>query len=155
MKWRPLRHGASLLVVAGLLAACYSYSPVATTPTPDTYLALVLNDQGRVGAGSYVGPATARVEGTLVQATDTGYLVRVSAVEGIGGARQRWTGEMVTLHRDYVGSVLERRFSPGRTVMAVLGFAGTTVALVVTQGLGVLGGGDETRRPPPDGGNEQ
>lgn len=155
MTRRRLGEWVSVLVVPGLLAACYSYRPVTTTPTPDTHLALVLNDQGRVGAGNYVGPATTRVEGTLVQATDTGYLLRVSAVQGISGKRQRWTGETVTLRRDYVADVLERRFSPGRTVVAVLGFAGTTVALVVTQGLGVLGGGDETRRPPPDGGNEQ
>lgn len=155
MKPRHLRGGAAVAFVPGLLAACYTYRPVVTVPAPDTHLALVLNDQGRVGAGSYIGPAAVRVEGTLVEATDTGYVLRVSAVEGISGARQRWTGEIVTLRRDYVANVLERRLSTGRTVAAAVGFGGTVVALIATQGLGVLGGGDDTKKPPGNGGGEQ
>lgn len=150
-----LRGGLVLGLMPGLLAGCYSFHPVVTAPPPDTHLALVLNDRGRVGAGGSIGPAAVRVEGTLVAATDTGYVLRVSAVEGISGARQRWSGERVTMRPDYVAGVLERRFSMGRTAAAVLGAGGAVVALIATQGLGVLGGGDKTGKPPGDGGGEQ
>jgi hypothetical protein len=152
---RRLRGGAALALVPAVLAACYTYRPAAGAPAPNTYLALVLNDQGRVGAGDQVGPAVARVEGTLVAATDTGYVVQVAAVEGISGARQRWGGELVTLRSDHVGNVLERRFATGRTIAAVVGFGGALVALIATRGLGVLGGGDGNGGPPGNGNGEQ
>lgn len=138
-----------------MLAACYTYRPAAEAPAPSAYLALVLNDQGRVGAGSQVGPAAARVEGKLVAATDTAYVLQVAAVEGISGARQRWGGELVTLRREHVGNVLERRLSTGRTIAAVVGFGGALVALIATQGLGVLGGGDGNGGPPGNGNGQQ
>lgn len=152
---RHLRGGAALALLPTMLAACYTYRPAAATPAPNTYLALVLNDQGRVGAGSQVGPAAARVEGKLVAATDTGYVLEVQAVEGISGARQRWAGELVTLRPEYVGNVLQRRLSTGRTIAAVVGFGGALAALIVTRGLGVVGGGDGNGGPPGNGNGEQ
>ncbi len=150
-----LRGGLALGLVSGLAAGCYTSRPLTAVPAPDTHLTVVLNDQGRVGVGSQVGPSAAQIEGTLVQATDTGYVLEVSAVEGISGARQRWAGEVVNLRTDYVASVRERRLSPVRTALAVIGFAGSAIVFIASQGLGVLGGGDDPSGPPGDGGDDK
>jgi hypothetical protein len=116
--------GAGLL--PGLLGACYTYHPLLTHPEPTSRVALVLNDAGRVAAAPQIGPQAARVEGDVISATDTGYVLSVSGVKPIEGDWVKWTGETVSVRRDAVASLYERRLSRGRTVAMV---AGLTIAL--------------------------
>jgi hypothetical protein len=144
--------GAGLL--AGLLTACYSYAPVAIMPDPETRVAVLLSDQGRVGASSQIGSQAARVEGSVVSSSDTGYLLAVSSVKPIRGAWVKWTGETVSLRRDYVTTLYERRLSKGRTAAFVGGVAG--VLAVAVFGFDILGIGNDrldtigTGDPPVD-----
>src|SRR5438093_946538 len=77
-----------------LLAGCYTYTPLQTLePVPQARVALVLSDQGRVGAGPNIGSGVARVEGALVGLSDSDLTLRVAQVTDIRGAQSRWTGE--------------------------------------------------------------
>jgi hypothetical protein len=138
MLTRRARLAAGVLPL--ILGACYTYRPVGVTPVPNTRLALVLNDQGRVGAASQVGPQVAKLEGNLLAATDTGYVVSVAAVQAIYGARTRWTGETVSVRRDYVAFASERRFSRGRTALFIGSAVSAVVALVMTTHIFGIGG---------------
>src|SRR2546427_23814 len=109
-------------LLSALLAGCYTYRPLEAPPPPplpSPRVALVLSDQGRVGAGPTVGSGIVRVEGSLVDATDTDYTLRVAEVTDIRGAQSRWSGEQVRLQRSYVANAYERRFSKPRTYLLV------------------------------------
>lgn len=147
-----MRHAAlaCLLVWA---SGCYAYRPVTSTLAPGTRVALDLNDQGRVGMRSLIGPEIARVEGALVHNSDTAYVVQVLETRGLYGVTSRWGGEPVSLRREYVAGVTERRLSRPRTVVAVLGGAAAFLAFAFTRDL--LGRGSGGSDPGNGGGNEQ
>ncbi len=134
-----------------LLVGCYSYTPLpVVAPAPRTRVALVLSDQGRVGAGPAVGSGVARVEGALLGSTDSDYTLRVAAVTDIRGAKTRWSGETITLQRPWVGNAYERRFSKSRTYVLLGALAAGFVAFAVSRDL--FGGGGPLIETPPGGG---
>jgi hypothetical protein len=145
------------LFVLPLLAGCYVNRPLADSrlePAPGTRLVIELTDAGRAAMAPQVGPDVGRVEGALIQRSDSQYVLGVSKVFGLYGTLQKWEGEQMTFPAPYVRRLFERRFSLGRT-LAVAG--GMTVGLVV---LGVstslLGGGGNDAGPgptPPPGNN--
>jgi hypothetical protein len=88
-----------------------------------------------MGVARSVGPEVARIEGTLVHATDGEYVVRVSEVLDLSGLRTRWNGEVVELAPDCVKTVRERRLSKSRTVLLASSMTAAVVAFVATRGL--------------------
>lgn len=146
----------SLGLVCVLLAGCYSYTPLQTLePVPQARVALVLSDQGRVGAGPNIGAGVARVEGALVGSTDSDYTLRVAEVTDIRGAQSRWTGETVTLRRTWVGNAYERRFSRSRTYALVGALSAGFVTFAVSRHLFGIGGPFSENNPPGGGGGQQ
>ena len=142
------------VVVLPLLAGCYNLTPIATLqPAPGTKLSLVLTDEGRVNTAQQVGPYTMQIEGTLLQATESNYVLAVTDVVDIRGSHSKWTGETVPLPRSYVMTTYEKRFSLAKTILvmgaATVGF----VALVASRNLLGIGGsgGDSGGGPPPNG----
>jgi hypothetical protein len=128
-------------VVLPVLAGCHTYVPLATPqPAPGTQLSLVLNDEGRAQTMRQVGPYTARIEGQLVQATESDYVVGVTGVVDLRGARSKWTGETVPLPRSYVMQTFERRYSRSRTALLVTVIASGLVAFVTSWNLLGFGG---------------
>lgn len=152
---RARRSGLGVVLLAALVAGCYEYTPVVTAPAPGSTLALDLNDQGRVGMRSAIGPEIARVEGALVGASDSVYELRVSQTLGLYGVRSRWGGEAVSLPREYVGVVSEKRLSRQRTFVAVLGGVAAAMAFVMTRDLFGLGGEKGNTVPGGGGGDDQ
>lgn len=148
------RLAAALLPMA--LAGCYNYTPLATpTPVTGTKVALVLSDAGRVGLGPQVGPGTARIEGTIVGASDTGYVLAVSDVFGIGGSHAQWAGETVYVQKAYVANSMERRFSRGRTAFVAGGAAAAVATFVLSRDLLGIGGSGISNLPWAGGGGGQ
>jgi hypothetical protein len=134
-------------VLAGCLAGagCYSYRPLAAPPAPESQVSVVLTDQGRVETGRAVGPGADRVEGALVRASDTTLLLSVRAVKPLSGGVVRWAGETVSVRREHVARLYERRFSRGRTAVFVGGVVAAMAVIVGTTdlfGLGFLSGDD-------------
>jgi len=145
---------AALAAQALTLGACYTYHPVAVAPVPNTHLSIVLNDQGRVGAASQVGPQVAKLEGSLLAATDTAYVLSVAAVQPIYGARSRWTGETVSVRRDYVALAYERRLSRSRTALLISGAVSVVAAFMFTTHIFGLGADTPSNVPGGDPGNQ-
>jgi hypothetical protein len=145
------------LMMLPLLAGCYTLQPLVGSrpePAPGTRLVIELTDAGRVAMANQMGPDVARFESRLVRQTDSAYVLSVSLVVGAWGAQTRWNGEQVTLRTDDVRTIGERRFSAGRTALAVAGATAGAMAFVLTRSL--LGGGNSTDpndRPPPPNGN--
>lgn len=137
-------------------AGCYTFTPVAVTPVPGQRLVLDLNDHGRADLRGLIGPEVVRLEGTLAQQSDTSYVVSVWETRGIFGAPHRWSGETVSVRREYINVLAERRFSRPRTGVAVLAGAAGVLAFILTRNLLGFGGGDiDNVPPPPPGGNDQ
>ena len=136
---------AAALSLLPLVAGCYTLLPL-TTPEPvqGTKVSLVLNDQGRVDAAPQIGPYAERVEGSLLQSTDSDYLVSVTDVVDIRGVHNKWGGEAVPLRRSSFGTTYERRFSKPRTVVLAVGLATAVVALIASRNLLGIGGQGDT-----------
>src|SRR4051812_26198950 len=115
------RAGVAYLLVflLGFTSGCYSFAPVVTTPAPGTQLVLGLNDQGRVALGQSVGPAAQTIEGTLQAKNDSAYVIAVNSVRYFNGGTNVWSGEPLTVATSLVQEAQVRRFSPGKTALAV------------------------------------
>ncbi len=152
---RPLRRACATAVAASLfpfLNGCYTYKRVAATQPPQgTEVSLTITDQGRVGLGDRMGSGVRRVNGRVVNPSDSAWVVRVSSVEMLAGGKSHWSGEEVRLPRAYVGEVATREFSRKKTWLA----AGITIgALAATIGaVSLIASGYEgsDTKPPPDG----
>ena len=118
-------------LVPGLLGGCYSYRSLPSAPAPQTRVAVVLSDVGRVETARSIGPSTERVEGNVVSADDSAYLLAVSSVKPMRGAWVRWNGEQVAVRRDYVAAMFERRLNKGRTALVVGAGVWTLLAAMV------------------------
>jgi hypothetical protein len=136
--------------VALLAAGCYTYTPVGSAaPVPDDQLSLVFTDQGRVDAGSALGPSLERVDGRLVRTSDSAYLLRVLRVTDLRGVQTPWRGETVSVARAWVGTTYERRFSRSRTYVLAGISTALLVAFIASHGFGL---GGPILQPPPGGG---
>jgi hypothetical protein len=149
------RGAVAALLLLPNVTGCYRYVPVtATAPPTGTEVSLGISDRGRVALAGQVGPGARRLRGRLVQAADSAYVVGLSSVEYLGvAAPAKWSGEVVSVSRDYVTDIAERRFSRGRSwiaagVLVVLAAAVSTLAIT---GFGSEGGDN---RVPPDGGTQ-
>lgn len=150
--------GARLLVGVGAVAlgatlatSCYTYTPAATlTPPPSAELSLIFTDQGRVGAGGVLGPGLERVDGQVVRATDSAYLLRVARVTNLRGVQTPWRGETVSVARAWVATTYERRFSPSRTYLIAGLSTALLAAFIATHGFGL--GGPILQNPGGGGG---
>jgi len=148
------RLGVRLVPV--VLAACYTYTPLATVaPTPGLRVSLALTDQGRVGVAPVMGAGLDRIEGTLVRVTDSSYVVQVASVTDVRGAVTKWVGETVTIERAWVANASERRFSRSRTYFAAGGFTAAVAAFIASRGLFGRGGPILWGSGGGDGGNNQ
>lgn len=140
---RPLaswRWSAACAAVLG--AGCYTYTPVAdVAPATNAELSLVFTDRGRVGADSVLGSSLERVDGRVVRATDSAYLLSVSRVTDLRGVQTPWRGETVSVARAWVGNSYERRFSRSRTYL-LAGLCSAAVAVFIgTRAFGLSGSG--------------
>lgn len=143
--------GGAALAALTLVAGCYTYVPLTTPePAPGAKVSLVLSDQGRYEAASQIGASTLRVQGSVLQSTPADYVLQVSDVVDVRGARSKWMGETVPVRRSYVLSTYERRFSRPRTLFLAAGVASAFFAVVLSQNLFGFAGGSEGTPPPGD-----
>jgi hypothetical protein len=133
-----------------LLGACYSYTtagPVETvSPKIGTRIALTLTPGGVAVLAGQLGPQATYVEGEVLETDSTALRLTVRRVEDSRRIGTEWKGEQVTVPREAIASVTERRLSIGATAilsgLAVGGVIGAYAAF------GTEGGADGVAIPP-------
>lgn len=150
------RPGLSRRLTAGLCAGlllfqsgCYTLLPLQEqAPVPQSLVAVVLNDRGRALMGDRLGETIDRVEGVLVESSETAVKLHVSRTVSLQGSTAIWAGEEVVVQREGVRGFRARQFSRGRTAMfsiaAVVGLAVIGGALTL-----LVGGGGRPGDGPP------
>ena len=142
------------LVAAGLLpgltAACYTYTPLVAPPEAAFHVSVVLSDYGRLEASRQIGPYAERLEGSVVSTSDSGYLLAVSGVRQLQGNWVKWTGETVSVRRDYVASAYRRELSKPKTAVLAAGVTAAVAAIIV--GFDLFGIGNDPIDNGPGGG---
>ncbi len=129
-----------------LESGCYQYVPMGgSRPVTGERYSLELTDGGRVGLAERLGSGVIRVEGTLLQLTDTAYVMSVAGIETISGGSSHWSGEKVSIPPQYISSMQGREFSRGRTAAAIGAAAAALGAFIATRSL--LAGGSPPVTP--------
>jgi hypothetical protein len=132
-----------------LLAGCYTYTPLVTLTPTEAQVALTLTDRGRADAATSLGSGIDRVEGKLLSASDTAYVLAVLRVRDIRGVETKWTGEQATIPRAWVANAYERHISRSRTYLVASAFTAAVAAFIASR---TLGGGAPTLQTPGGGG---
>lgn len=132
------------------LLGCYKYVPVATTdPAPGARIAIALTPAGSDTLARLVGPRVTAIEGRMLQGGGSELLLAVAVVRKDRGEEDFWKGETVSIPRNVIAGVQQRRLSTSRTLL----LAGVVAALGVTAGAaagsGGSGGGGGGGGPPP------
>ncbi len=152
MRSSKILRACVLSFLTGVSTACYVYTPVASPPAQGSQLRLDLNDRGRVGLGGQIGASGSAVEGLLQPGPDSIFTLKVVSVSYLNGQRNQWTGEPLSVSRDFVRDVRTRQFSKTRTALTVGSIAAAAVAFIVTRGLvGSGSAGKDGGNPPPGG----
>ena len=150
---RRQRAAVMLMVMTPYLTGCYTVQPVASTNAPSgAHLVAEVTDRGRVELSEMLGAGVVRVHGRLASASDSAYVLQVSRVDYLSGQKSFWTGERVSLNRNYVSTLGERRLSRSRSWLAAGVVTVAVAALAATISLVADGLGGGGKRPTPDPG---
>jgi hypothetical protein len=132
----------AIVTTGAITAGCYYYQPLAQPdPAPGAYLSATLTDTGADHLSRAIGPDVRAVRGRLLTSDSAALTFSVLGVSLHHGENITWKGEAVTLNREYLAGVEQRKLARGRTVLIV----GATVLSVVTtykifQGIGLAVG---------------
>ncbi len=137
-------------VLAWAAAGCYYYQPIATPdPTPGTYLSATITDTGADHLARTIGPDVRSIRGRLLAADGAELRLSVLGVSLHHGEDITWRGEAVSVNREYVIQLQQRKLAKGRTVL----IAGATLLSMVTtykvfQGVGLIPSNTGGQPPP-------
>jgi hypothetical protein len=98
-----------------------------------------------------MGAGVMRVNGRVVDPSDSAWVVRVSSVETLTGEKTNWSGEEVRLPRAYVGDVGTRELSRKKTWFAAGVAIGAVAATFAAASLIAHGFEGTDATPPRDG----
>lgn len=146
---------AGIASTAVLSTGCYTYAPRTTSDiAARSVIAADISDIGRIALTQQVGPEVARIEGEVVQRSDTSVRLMVSQVSYLGGLLNKWQGQEVALRTQDMKFVFERKLSRSRTALAAAMAGGLVVfALSSKTFRGIFTGGTGPDKPggePPD-----
>jgi len=121
-------------------AGCYYYQPLASpNPAPGSYLSATLTDTGADHLARTIGPDALSMRGHLVSSDSSALTFAVTAVSLHHGETVTWKGEPVTVNRQYVTALQQRRLAKGRTVLFIgAAVVGLVTTYKVSQGLGLI-----------------
>lgn len=130
------------------LVGCYHYAPIpGSAIRPGSEISVRVTDRARIELNQSVGPGVRRINGRVTNAADSAVSLAVSSVRQFDvAAPTPWTGERITLPRDWISEVGERRLSRSRSAIA----AGLVVAAAIaasTLAITGFGSGESSDRP--------
>lgn len=130
---------AIVVAATQLFAACYSYAPILATPADaGTTVRLRLTDAGSVALAPLIGPQIESMDGRLVSAADTSFVLGVTQTANRSGLETPWRGEQLTVPRAAIARVERKQLSKGRTWTMGAIFVGA-IALI-GRATGAIGG---------------
>ncbi len=146
--------GIASVVVSSI--GCYTYP--ARTPAevnPPALVSVDVTDAGRVGLSDQMGTEVKRIEGQVVQRSDSALRLMVTEVSFLNGTSNKWQGQEVTIRPLDVKALSQRTYSRQRTVLAAIAVGALIGLTIVTKGFTSLFSGDPSTDgkgggPPPD-----
>lgn len=144
---------ASVLVSS---TGCYTYpARAASEVNPPALVSVDVTDAGRVGLSDQMGTEVKRIEGQVVQRSDSALRLMVTEVSFLNGTSNKWQGQEVTIRPLDVKSLSQRTYSRQRTMLATIALGGLIALTVATKGFSNLFSGDPSTDgkgggPPPD-----
>ena len=138
---------ASMLVSS---TGCYTYpARPATEVAPPAVVSVDITDAGRVELSDQMGTEVKRIDGQVVQRSDSAIRLMVTEVSFLNGTSNKWQGQEVTLRPLDVKSLQQRTYSRQRTVLATIALGGLIALAIVTKGFtGLFSGDPGSDRPP-------
>jgi hypothetical protein len=140
---RPYRPLVALSVL--LLGACYRYAPLDAPAPTGASVRLHLAPAEAASLATTLGAGTAAVEGTIVEASDTTFVLAVTGTRRAGESTATpWGGDRVTVPRRAVASVEARRLDRRRTATVVgLAALGAVAVRALVSAIDALAGGED------------
>lgn len=151
--FKVLRSVAAVAAFLFAVGGCYRLTPIeGSTPAPGLAVRLGLSDEGSVRLAPLIGPRIGAIDGRMIEASDTAFVLAVEAVVAQTGRSMPWSQERLAVPRSAVTSVRTRTLDRKRSwIAAGVGVIGA-LALGEAFGLGIgvdglLGrGGTGTKR---------
>jgi hypothetical protein len=136
-----------------LLTGCYTYRPLpsvdgAMAPA-GTQVEVRLTTAGAAGLANQVGPDVLYLDGFLVSADSNALTVKMARSETARRVSAEWKGEQITIPREDIAGVSQRKFSVGATAL-LGGIAGGGLVAAYAL-LGGTGGASGLVAPPNQG----
>ena len=130
------------------LTACYTSVPVqASGPAIHGLSTITVNDRGRLLVGAKLGSLLDRVDGQITASDASAVQVTVATAYDVRGATVRWGGEPVSIPREGISSITQRRVEKGSTLIVLGAIAAGLIGLYA--GLHHPGNGNSTENPDP------
>jgi hypothetical protein len=127
-----------------LSVGCYTYRPLgsvdAVMPAPGTQVEARLTTAGAAALANQVGPDVLLLDGTLIAADSNGLTLKMTRSESARHISSEWRGEQVTVPRDDIASVGQRKLSVGATALLGGLAGGGVVAAAALLGSGTASG---------------
>jgi hypothetical protein len=146
--------GIASVVVSS--SGCYTYPARATSDVnPPALVAVDVSDAGRQELSEQMGTEVKRIEGQVVQRSDSGIRLMVTEVSFLNGTSNKWQGQEITIRPLDIKTLSQRTYSRQRTLVAGLALAGLIGLTVATKGFTNIFSGDPSTDgkgggPPPD-----
>jgi hypothetical protein len=142
-----------VVMVVPAALGCYQYAPLDTSAGVQAgeHVAVEITDRGRAELGDRLGSGVVRLEGTLTRTDSVDLVMNVWRVAQISGPAARWSGESISLKREYASRVQTRRVNRGKTYL-LAGAVAVGMYVFTTQidlfGFASDNGGDGEPLPP-------
>lgn len=148
------RAAVAILLLLPSATGCYHYVSISDDASvAGTEVSIEITDPGRVALTSQFGPGVRRLHGRLTQWSDSLFVIGLTTVEYLGlRSSVAWAGESVSVSRNYVAGIQERRFARTRSWLTV----GVLVLLAAVSTFVIADfGGDPGSDGPGGGGGDQ
>ena len=136
--------GTALLAAMG----CYSVEPLVTASQPGQELVVQISDAGSTQLAQYLGPGVSVINGRFITAVDDTLKVAVSSTETRSGDVHFWQGEEISLTKNFVATLNEKKVSTLRSLLA----AGAALGAAALIKVGFAGSGSRGRTSLPPAG---
>lgn len=142
-----------VLAAIALVSGCYSYRQAgpadAVAPATGNHIQVRLTQQGAVSLAPQIGPQAVMVDGDVLSATPDSLTLAVRSVEDARHITTDWKGEQVTIPRDAIASMGERRLAVGAT--ALIGGLAVGSVIAAAELFSGSGASSQTVTPPTVG----